>query len=229
MGNVSSGGARFIAWTIGLATVGVAVYILGCVCVYPPPPPPPPCKEIVNDLRTLWSYERDYAYRHKSLAASIGEMGDGAGIGKEGFVLKPSLWEARLDGDGQRRAASYRITIAKTGQKVSVGAYRFGIFPAYGNTGEREPFSAILVAVSERPSNDDVCFVALCGPVKLQNDFSFDLEWPVFKLQADAAVVKALREPGKTTLASLKERLERGDLRHFVQGSFGGLYYPQSE
>ena len=229
MSGISSGMARAVAWIIVLAAIGVAVYV-GCTT----PPPPPgrrivPKKELVDDLRTLWSFERNYAYRHKSLAASIGEMGDGAGIGKEGFVLKPSLWEARLDGDGSRRPASYRIASARTKQKENVGAYRFGVFPAYGSTGEREPFSVFLVAVPQTPSKDDVCFVALCGPVNLQNDFSFDLEWPVFQLRADAEAVKALCGVGKTSIAVLKERLEHGDLKFFVQRNFVGLYYPQAE
>lgn len=211
-------------------------FVAGCIgcCTHIAWPPEGssrivPCKELVDDLRTLWSFERNYAYRNKQLASSIGEMGDGAGIGKDGFVLKPSLWESRLDATGVAHAASYRIADPKNGRKQTVGAYRFGIFPVLSENGERESFSAILVAVPEHPASDDTCFVALCGPVDLKNDFSFDRDWHVFQLMATPIAVKALRELRPATFSELEHRMANGDLSKFVVGSFRGLSYPENK
>lgn len=209
----------------GVVGIGLAggllyglLYLAGCEGTkphVPPSPPPRPCAEIVENLRTLWGFERNFAYRNKALAASIGELGDGTGIGENGFVLKPALWKARLDAP-------------ETAQKgTGAGGYRYGIFPALTETGERDRFSAILVAVPETPSADNVCFAALCGPVNLRNDFSFDQKWPVFQLRAEKAAVDALRNLGPTTLPALEDRLDSGDLHGFVVLRFGGLYYPK--
>ncbi len=211
-------------------------FVAGCIgcCTHIAWPPEGssrivPCKELVDDLRTLWSFERNYAYRNKQLASSIGEMGDGAGIGKDGFVLKQSLWESRLDATGVAHAASYRIADPKNGRKQTVGAYRFGIFPVLSENGEREIFSAILVSVPETPADDDACFVALCGPVDLKNDFSFDRDWPVYQLVAKSQVVSALKNHRSATFGELERRLTAGDLSTFVIRSFRGLSYPTDE
>ena len=185
-----------------------------------------PCKEIVDDLRVLWSYERNYAYRHKELASSISKMGDGTGIGKDGFVLSSSLWEARLDDNTNAVPVAYRIANAKTGRKESVGAYRFGIVPTLTSAGETDRFSAILIAVPEKHSEDDFCFVALCGPVNLQNDFSFDKEWPVFQLDAKEEVIREIRGLKPLSIDSLRQRLTSGDLKRHVSRAFSNLYYP---
>ena len=198
-----------------------------------PLPPPKPskvvlCNEIVNDLRTLWSYERNYAYRHKSLASSISEMGDGSGIGKDGFVLISSLWEARIDDDNKNiRPNSYRLMDTKTGKQKSIGAYRFGIVPVLTSAGEIDRFSVILVAVPEIPADDDFCFIALCGPVNLQNDFSFDKEWPVYQLKAKKEVVREIRGLKRISIDSLTQRLTQGDLKRYVNRTFRNLYYPK--
>ena len=197
------------------------------------PPTPPkssrvvPCKEIVDDLRVLWSYERNYAYRHKELASSISKMGDGTGIGKDGFVLSSSLWGARIDGNTNAVPISYRIANAKTERKEPVGAYRFGIVPTLTSAGELDRFSAILVAVPENPSEDDFCFVALCGPVNLQNDFSFDKEWPVYQLHAKDEVVREIRGLKPISIDGLAQRLTGGDLKCHVSRTFRNLYYPK--
>ncbi len=195
-----------------------------------PPPQPPrivPCKEIVDDLRVLWSYERNYAYRHKKLAPSIGKMGDGTGIGKDGFVLASSLWGARIDDNTNAVPISYRVEDAKTGRKVSVGAYRFGIVPTLTSAGEIDQFSVILIAVPDVPANDDFCFVAICGPINLQNDFSFDKEWPVFQLTAQEEVVRKVRGLKPISIDGLKQRLTSGDLKRYVIMTFRNLYYPK--
>ena len=187
-----------------------------------------PCKEIVDDLRGLWSYERNYAYRHKELAPSISKMGDGTGIGKDGFVLTSSLWEARIDDNTNAVPVAYRIANTKTGRKESVGAYRFGIVSALTEGGEIDRFSVVLIAVPEVAANDDFCFIALCGPINLQNDFSFDKEWPVFQLNAKEDVVRKVRGLKPTSIDSLKKRLESGDLKRYVTRTFCNLYYPKN-
>ena len=186
-----------------------------------------PCKEIVDDLRVLWSYERNYAYRHKELASSISKMGDGTGIGKNGFVLSSSLWGARIDDNTNAVPISYRIANAKTGRKEFVGAYRFGIVPTLTSSGETDRFSAILIAVPETPSEDDFCFVALCGPVNLRNDFSFDKEWPVYQLHAEDEVVREIRGLKPISIDGLIQRLTSGDLKSHVSRTFRNLYYPK--
>ena len=197
----------------------------------PPPTPQPqrivPCKEIVDDLRVLWSYERNYAYRHKELASSISKMGDGTENGKGGFVLSSSLWEARIDCNTNAVPISYRIANAKTGRKESVGAYRFGIVPTLTSAGETDRFSAVLIAVPEIPSEDDFCFVALCGPINLQNDFSFDKEWPVYQLHAKEEVVREVRGLKPISIDGLVQRLTSGDLKRHVSRTFRSLFYPK--
>lgn len=216
-----------------LAGAALLVACIGCCTqiIWPPKGSTRivPCEELVDDLRTLWSFERNFAYRNKQLAGSIGEMGDGAGIGKNGFVLKPLLWESRLDSSETPRPASYRIIDPKTGRKQTIGAYRFGIFPVLANDGEREIFSAILVSVPETPADDDVCFVSLCGPVDLKNDFSFDRDWPVYQLVAKPQVVSALRNLRPATFVELEHRMTAGDLSTFVIRSFRGFSYPKDE
>ena len=231
MGNVSSGSARFIAWTIVLAAIGVAIYV-GCVIVDGPPPPPPPQKvvprkELVDDIRTLWSFERNYGWRNKYLALSISEMGYGADIGKNGFVTVAKLWDARLDADNVTpEPAKYRIANPSGSGMIETGGYKFGIFPVKSVTGERDKLSAIIVAIPEKASADDSCFVALCGPVNFTNDFSFDLEWPVYELKAAPVAWNALRNPGNQTFGELESRLTSGDLGKFQIRSFRNLYYP---
>lgn len=197
----------------------------------PLPPQKPlrvvPCKEIVDDLRSLWGFERNYAYRHKELASSISKMGDGVGIGKEGFVLIPSLWDARIDDNTNAVPAKYRIVNSKTGKKETVGAYRFGIIPVLADGEKIDRFSAILFAVPEVPADDDCCFIALCGPVNLQNDFSFDKEWPMFQLNAAEEVVGELLGLRPASMDKLKQRLESGDLKRHVTRTFQNLYYPK--
>ena len=216
-----------------LAGIALLVGCIGCCArlVWPPEGSARivPCKELVDDLRTLWSFERNFAYSKKSLAVSIGELGDGAGIGKNGFVLKASLWDARLDSSESPRPASYRIDDPSSKGKKTVGAYRFGIFPVLSETGERDPFSAVLVSVPENPADDDACFVALCGPADLKNDFSFDRDWPVYQLVAKPQVVSALRNLRPATFVELERRMMAGDLSTFVIRSFRGLSYPKNE
>lgn len=216
-----------------LAGIALLAGCIGCCTRIDWPPPGStrivPCKELVNDLRTLWSFERNFAYSKKRLAASIGELGDGAGIGKNGFVLKASLWDARLDSSESPRPVSYRIDDPSSKGKKPVGAYRFGIFPVLSETGERDPFSAVLVSVPENPAKDDACFIALCGPADLKNDFSFDRDWPVYQLVAAPQVVKDLRSLPPARFSELERRMTAGDLSTFVIRSFRGFSYPKDE
>ena len=96
-------------------------------------------------------------------------------------------------------------------------------------TGERDRFSVVIVSVPEKPAGDDACFIALCGPVNLQNDFTFDKEWPVFQLKAAATVVQEIRNLQSATHDELKSRLTTGDLAKYVTKAFKNLYYPQGE
>ncbi|MBR3222555.1 MAG: hypothetical protein IKF72_10035 [Kiritimatiellae bacterium] len=214
------------------SVVETAVNAVRDAIVPPPPPPPPrdvPCKAIVDDIRAIWSFERSYAYRHKALAASISEMGDGTGIGKNGFVLKPSIWASRIDGENASyKPVSYEVKNPATGDSEIAG-YRFGVFPIKLETGERDRFSVVIVAVPDKPAEDDVCFMALCGPVNLQNDFTFDKEWPVFQLKAKPSVVESIRNLQVTTHKELMQRLTSGDLKSSVTKTFANLYYPQDE
>lgn len=213
----------------------VALSTIGCCIWWPHPPhqgpksPVVPKRELVEDLRVLWSFERNYAYFNKGFATSIGELGDGTGIGMNGFVRKISIWEARLDAAEGGRPASYRITNPTTGNKQTIGAYRFGLHPVLSETGERDRFSAVLVSVPETAFEQDSCFVALCGPVDLRNDFSFDRDWPVYELSASSNVVEALRTLPATTFSELERRIASGDLSKYRTGFFRGLAYPEPE
>ncbi len=231
MSNISSGAARALAWTMAVAVTGVAAYV-GCKTIGGNTgdngsPQPPPNAEIVDDLRVLWTFERNYAFRNKRLATSINEMGDGTGIGKNGFVTKPSIWAARLDENDSPRPASYWLKVSPSAEKRNVGAYRFGISPVAAEDGKLERFAVVLFSVPQSASDSDVCFIALCGPVNLKNDFSFDYAWPVFQVKATPAVVKSLIAMQPTSLASLKLRLEEGDLKPFVLRTFEGFEYPR--
>ncbi len=224
----------FVGFVVGFVVVIALCCFLGPCSgckTQPTLPPQPtrivPCKQIVDDMRALWSFERNYAYRHKSLASSISEMGDGTGIAKNGFVLKPALWAARIDGDNtQPEPSMYKVMNPATGRSETA-KYYLGVFPVMTDSGERDCFSIGIVAVPEKPVEGDFCFVTLCGPVNLQNDFSFDKEWQVFKLKADPTVVNEFRKLSPTTLAEMKHRLTDGDLKVFVTQTFNGLYYPQ--
>ena len=198
-----------------------------------PPPSPPsrvvPCKEIVDDIRAIWSFERNYAWRHKSLAGSISAMGDGSGIGKNGFVLKPSIWASRLDHDNAKpEPLSYTVKDPATGH-FEIARYRFGVFPMKLETGELDQFSVVIVSVPDKPAEDDACFMALCGPINLHNDFTFDKEWPVLQLTAQPSVVELMINLQSATHKELMQRLTSGDLKRFVKKTFANLFYPQDE
>jgi hypothetical protein len=156
-------------------------------------------------------------------------MGDGTGIGKNGFVLKPSIWASRIDDDNDTpEPVAYKVKNPATGT-LEIARYRFGVFPVKLETGGRDRFSVAIVSVPEKPAGDDACFIALCGPVNLQNDFTFDKEWPVFQLKADATVVRVIRNLQSATHDELKSQLKTGDLAKYVTKTFDNLYYPQEE
>lgn len=238
MGNISSGAARAVAWTIAAVATGVAVYV-GCKALDgdgPPSKPPHttpsrrivPEKELVDDLRVLWSYERNFAYHHhhKRLSNSIEELRPGFEMGADGYVLKQSIWDARWEAGDGGTPASYKVDLPGQGKK-KVGAYRFRVIPVTDEEGKDAPLTRVLVALPKVPADDDVCFVALCGPVDLRNDFTFSMAWPVYELKATKAVVEALRGMESVQVDILKSRLTDGDLAPFVKASFKGLEWPE--
>ena len=156
-------------------------------------------------------------------------MGDGTGIGKNGFVLKSAIWESRIDDDNASpKPLTYKVKNPATGALESA-RYRFGVFPVKLETGERDCYSVVIASVPEKPAEDDACFLALCGPVELRNTFSLDREWPVFQLKATATVVQMIRNFQSATHDELKRRLTTGDLAKYVTKTFNNLYYPQGE
>lgn len=171
-------------------------------------------KADLKDLRGLWSFQRNYAYRHKRLASSLNEMGDGTGIGKDGFVLIPKIWERRLEND-------------KFSPKAGVS--RLSMKDVLGPSGDIDKMSKVLISTPSIPSKGSSILLSLVGPVNLQNDFSFDKEWPTYQLNGDKNVVDLVLGLGPQTLEGLMERLNTGDLSKHVIKSFNGMYYPDQE
>ena len=196
----------------------------------PPPPPQPPYivpeREIVDDLCVLWSFERNFAHRYKRLSSSIEEMRCGFERGADGYVLKRPIWEARWEADDRGAPASYKVDSPEQGNKKKVGAYRFRVIPVTDNAGNDIPLARVLSAFPQTPAEDDVCFVALCGPVDLKNDFSWSKAWPVYELKATEDVVGIIRALESISLDQFQSRLADGDLASFVKTKFDGLEWP---
>ena len=225
----------------------IAVVAVVAMVVSPPGPteesgggghvddPPPelvalPEKELVEDIRFLWSYMRNFAHIHKRLPSSIEEMGAGYAIGTDGSVLRQSIWDARWDSESDGVPATYRIQLPGSTEKVKVGAYRFRIVPVVDEDGNDSPFTRVLSVFPQSPSGADVCFVALCGPVDLRNDFSFSKAWQVYELRAERDVVELLRTISSTTTDAFSTKLSAGDdfFDRFVKMTFWGLEWPES-
>ena len=179
-----------------------------------------PIRDVLDDLRVIWSYERNYSYDLRHAATSMDELGDGTAIGKNGHVLKPALWKARIEAGNSGEPVAYSLSDGGR------GFYRFAIFPILSDSGEKERFAAVLAALPSVPDADDVCFIALCGPANLTNDFSFDKAWPVFLVRAEKAVMDQILGLAEApqTLSSLTERLVSGDLSTFVVQRNSGWY-----
>lgn len=224
----SSLGALTLA--LALAAVGYFVWhmIIEQPIEQPPPSPPPPkaipLKEVVDDMRVLWSYERNYSYDVRHAATSMEELGDGTSIGKNGHILKPALWKARIEAGDDCEPAGYSLPDG------SVARYRFAIFPALSDSGGKERFSAIIAAMPPVSDAADACVVALCGPANLTNDFSFDKAWPVYVTRAEKSAMDAILDLAKNpqTLTSLTDRFSSGDLSSFVIRNFSGWDVPDN-
>lgn len=235
-GDHSCGAAIILGAIAVVAVVAMAVSPSGCVDPPPPPSPPPPPpvvlpeKELVEDIRFLWSYMRNFAHIHKRLPSSIEEMGAGYAIGTDGSVLRQSIWDARWDSESDGVPATYRIQLPGSTEKVKVGAYRFRIVPVVDEDGNDSPFTRVLSVFPQSPSGADVCFVALCGPVDLRNDFSFSKAWQVYELRAERDVVELLRTISSTTTDAFSTKLSAGDdfFDRFVKMTFWGLEWPES-
>lgn len=227
--------ARFLVWPIGLIALAGALYY-GC-SMFPSNPQEMyethenlPRKELVDDLRILWSFERNFAHHHKRLSSSIEEMGAGYGMGADGYVLKRQIWEARWEAGETGIPCEYKIAISGSQEKKRTGAYRFRVIPIEDETGKDDPFSRVLTVFPAAPSTSDVCFVAICGPVDLRNDFSFSKAWAVYELYAEQSVVELLRKTSTTTTNRISARLSsNGDLAHFVRNCFAGLEWPEAD
>lgn len=179
-----------------------------------------PEKEVVDDLRVLWSYERNFAYDARHTASSMEELGDGSGIGKNGHVLKAALWAARIEAGDACEPVHYGQPGAHRPR------YRFGIFPLLSDAGEKERIGAVLAAIPPSSDASDACFLAICGPANLSNDFSFDKAWPVYILRAEQPVLESilsLADRPKTP-ALLEELMTSGDLSPFLIRHFIGWY-----
>ena len=196
--------------------------------INPPPSNSPgelPIKQVVDDLRVLWSYERSFSYDVRHAATSMEELGDGTSIGRNGHVLKPELWKARVEPDDKCEPAGYGLP------DRSIARYRFGIFPILSENGEKERFAAVLAALPPTADASDACFVALCGPADLTNDFSFDKAWPVYIVRAEKTAMDAILDlaTNPKTFASLTSRFTTGDLSSLVIRQLSGWDVPENQ
>lgn len=224
----------------------IAVVAVVAMVVSPPGPteesgggghvddPPPelvalPEKELVEDIRFLWSYMRNFAHIHKRLPSSIEEMGAGFEIGTDGYVLRQSIWDARWEAGSSGAPSAYRIQLPGSREKTKAGAYRFRIIPVMDDGGNDSPLTRVLAVFPQAPSGSDVCFVALCGPVDLRNDFSFAKAWPVWELRAESDVVNWLQALPSMTADGIATKLSSdGDFGHLVKTSFIALEWPKN-
>lgn len=193
------------------------------------PPLLVPEKELVEDLRVLWSFMRNFAHHYKRLPSSIEEMGAGFEIGTDGYVLRQSIWDARWEAGSSGTPSAYRIQLPGSREKTKAGAYRFRIIPVMDDGGNDSPLTRVLAVFPQAPSGSDVCFVALCGPVDLHNDFSFAKAWPVWELRAECDVVQLLQDLPTTTADGTATKLSSdGDFGHLVKTSFVALEWPKN-
>lgn len=178
-------------------------------------------KKDMDDLRGLWSFQRNYAYHNKRFADSIDEMGDGTGIGKNGFVLDSRIWDARSGND------KFNPDAVVFGNKDKRGASRFTMFSPVDDSGGKAKFQSVLMSTPARPSSNGSSLIALAGPVDLSNVFSFDREWPVYQLKGDQKAVDMLKGLSSLTMDQIREKLDSGDLSELVTKKFNNLYYPE--
>lgn len=189
-----------------------------------------PRKELVDDLRVLWSFERNFAHKNKRFSNSIEEMGVGFEMGSEGDVLKRSIWDARWEAGANGIPAEYKVNLHDALGKAKLGAYRFRVIPVVDDAGNDIPLTRVLAVFPQNPLRDDSCFIAICGPVDLRNDFTFSKAWPVFELRAENEAVVVFRDMRSTTVQAVQKRMAReGDLAQFVIKSFFGLEWPEND
>jgi hypothetical protein len=172
---------------------------------------------------------RNFAHHYKRLPSSIEEMGAGFEIGTDGYVLRQSIWDARWEAGSSGTPSAYRIQLPGSREKTRIGNYRFRVIPVMDDGGNDSPLTRVLAVFPQSSSEADVCFVALCGPVDLRNDFSFAKAWPVWELRAERDVVELLqRVPSMTTDGIATKLSSDGDFGHFVKTSFVALEWPNN-
>lgn len=178
-----TGSAKVLLCLLVLAVVGV----IGCIILTSTPPPPGPLELVSEDkstiasVRALWEYERDYSLRKKAFADSITELGDGSELGRDGFCLRWYVWRARYE-------ASDRVADASRDDHIG---YFYRLMPQADANGRKNPFSVVLAAIPEKDS--DPAFVALCGPVDLSDDFTFNKTWKLYKFVSATNLLNILK------------------------------------
>lgn len=117
-------------------------------------------EEVADLLRVIWSYNRSYAYDKRNLPRSISELQDGTAIGRDGHVLNPKIWRARIDSDNN----DIDPYTSRSGIQ-----WRFGQSGAYTDK-NRDFHSGALFAI---PSKGSI-YVETPQIADLKNEFSFD-------------------------------------------------------
>ena len=190
------------------------------------PQPPPPMglelsdKSTIASVRAIWEFERDYSLRKKAFADSITELGDGSEIGRNGFCLRGYVWRGRYEAKDRESDKS---------RDDQVG-YFYKLMPQSDEHGEKKPFSVVIAAIPEKDSVP--AFVALCGPVDLLNDFSFNQKWPLYKFN-DPKLLEMIKSRDSLSVADITNSLPKVDNAYdpvrcldIVGGLFPTNFYP---
>lgn len=143
----------------------------------------------ITELRAIWDYQRTFSLRNKKFASSITEFGDGSGIKAKGICLRGNVWKARYEADAPE-AIDTREDRVK---------YFYRLLPQAADNGEVIPLASVIVAIPEK--DGDAAFVALCGPVDLANDFSFNKVWKVYKFVKGSDVLARIKDKSTTTVS----------------------------
>lgn len=159
----------------------------------------PADEQTIDEMRAIWGYERDFSLRNKKFAKSISELGDGAGVGKDGFCLRAHVWNARYDADNANRRGS-------PARKSDDLRYFYRLMPQQSPSGEEIPLAVVIAAIPENESNP--AFVVLCGPVDLANDFSFNKEWKVYKFSGAPELLSALKTAESISAETVEKAIQ---------------------
>ena len=186
---------------VGLLVVG------GCCLwnkIFPPPQPGhlelvPADKSTIASVRALWEFERDYSLRKKVFADSITELGDGSEIGRNGFCLRWYVWRGRYEAKDR---------VADKSREDHVG-YFYKLMPQLDEKGGKKPLSIVLAAIPENDSNP--AFVALCGPVDLANDLTFNQKWHLYKFKNVPGLLEMLKSRTSISAAEIENSLPKTD------------------